>query len=145
MSISRVEFDRVREYHPTLQSLAAWEARGRVGAVVVVMQGRRGGQAGWWLWGPRGRVAYTVALDLSSIQDNIPPAWILSPGDDVLRHLNVFHGGHCPLFGRLLPLVCWGSFAQAWTSVPRAHRTLGAALEYLRQLLNHQNPHSPAR
>ena len=50
------------------------------------------------------------------------------------------------MYEKTLPKLCWGpDYATQWTRARREHRTLGAAIEYLRQFLNDQNPDSPAR
>ena len=128
MGISRQELERTREYHPTLRSLTEWETAGPIiNAVVLDIEGRTGGQKGWWLWGPNSRQVYQVILNLCAIRTAIPAAWVLSPADAEIRHLNVFHGNPCPVLGRPLPMICWGSFAHVWTAAAPEKRTLGAA------------------
>jgi hypothetical protein len=97
------------------------------------------------LWGPSARQTYEVVFDTSDTANAIPDAWVVAPTDSEIRHLNVFHARECRLLGRPLPQVCWKDFAAQWVRARRQQRTLGAALEYLNQLLNHQNPLSPAR
>jgi hypothetical protein len=145
MGVSRQHFECIREFHPTLRVIRECPHSGEIDAVSVQMLGRRGGRTGWWLWSPNARQTYEVVLDTSNIANVIPDAWIISPTDGEIRHLNVFHNQECRLLGRSLPRVCWWDFATEWARARPEQRTLGAVLEYLNQLLNHQNPSSAAR
>jgi hypothetical protein len=77
----------------------------------------------------------------------IPPAWVTVPADREIRHVNVWPASHshCQWTGTGLPSLCWHEFAAAWSAAPSQHQTLGALLEYAKQLLNTENHDSPAR
>ena len=146
MGVSREELEQVQAYEPTLRPVARGSRSGRIYAVSVKVKGRRGGERGWVFRTPKSRQVFEVILDVSNIESEIPEAWVVSPPDSRIRHLNIFHGQHCPVLKKSLPKLCWGpDYAAQWGNAPRQHRTLGAAIEYLRQFLNDQNPDSPAR
>jgi hypothetical protein len=148
MGVPKRDLELVRAYRPELQVLRECPHSGQVTAVLVRIEGQRGGESGWWLWSPDARQTYDVVLDTSNIANAIPDAWILSPPDERIRHVNIItllRSRPCPILGRKLPEICWGGFADQWVRARPEQRTLGPALEYLEQLLNHQNIRSAAR
>lgn len=144
MSVTRVELERLREQHPSLKALNP-SKRGPIDYVLVEMTGKRGGKSGWLWWGPNATTTFGLLLDVRDLASGIPDAWVLSPEDEEIRHCNIFRSKPCPVVGKARPKVCWGDFAAAWAKAPREQRRLGAALDYLRQLLNNQNLESIAR
>lgn len=113
-----------------------------VAAVSVVVNGIRGGHH-------EGRVDYHLIVDVSRLQLGLPKIWVTEPADADIRHVNIWRDSHsdgfCSWLGVSLPHLCWFSFEAAWASAPAQSRTLGAALEYAKQLLNTENHDSPAR
>lgn len=121
------------------QSLAA---AGDVVAIRVTVSGIRGG-------GRRDRQNYELILDVTQLDSQLPKAWVVSPPDPQIRHVNIWPAtqgdGLCPWLGVQLPSLCWFRFKEAWSSAPPQSRTLGSALEFTKQLLNTENHDSPAR
>ncbi|CAL9638454.1 hypothetical protein [Streptomyces sp. enrichment culture] len=99
--------------------------------------------------GSRIRQDYRLVLDVSALHRRLPPVWVVAPADAQIRHVNIWRSvgeaAWCPSLGMRLPHVCWSSYTDAWTDARLSHRTLGAALEYVKQLLNTENHDSPAR
>lgn len=116
------------------------ESSAVVMAVRVRIEGIRGGRS-------RVRCLYELIIDTSSLARGIPPVWVASPPDHEIKHVNIWpaHKSFCRWTGTQLPSICWNTFATAWSAAPLRSRTLGAALEYARQLLNTENHDSPAR
>jgi len=113
---------------------------GRVLAVRVTVEGIRGGRSA-------ARCAYDLIVETSNLAGPIPTVWVASPSDQQIRHVNIWpaHKSFCRWAGVNLPSFCWNTFATAWSAAPPRSRTLGAALEYAKQLLNTENHDSPAR
>jgi hypothetical protein len=113
---------------------------GAVQAVEVSINGIRG-------MGSRLSCRYGLIIDTSALTAAIPPVWVRSPADAAIRHVNIWHSGEsfCRWAGTNLPSFCWYQFGTAWTDAPAASRTLGAALEYIKQFLNTENHDSSAR
>jgi hypothetical protein len=93
------------------------------------------------------RCRYTLIVDTSTIAVEIPPVWVAAPSDAEIRHVNIWPArkSFCKWTGARLPSFCWNTFAHGWLTAPQRSRTLGAALEYAKQLLNTENHDSPAR
>ncbi|MFF4021012.1 hypothetical protein [Streptomyces sp. NPDC001843] len=140
-----------RETRPTTLLMARWRAllaaqpltgQPDVVAVTVGMRGIAGG--GSWI-----RQDYGLVLDVSALHRRLPTVWITAPTDVQIRHVNIWRsaddGAWCPWLGMRLPYVCWFTYADAWSGASPSNRTLGAALEYVKQLLNTENHDSPAR
>lgn len=109
-------------------------------AVRVVVEGIRGGRSS-------ARCPYDLIIDTTNLGGAIPQVWVASPPDREIRHVNIWpaHKSFCRWTGTQLPSFCWNTFATAWSAALPRSRTLGAALEYARQLLNTENHDSPAR
>jgi hypothetical protein len=99
--------------------------------------------------GRPGRLLYELVLDVRRPDRAIPTTWVVTPPDAAIRHANVWpadhEGGHCPWLGQDLPHLCWFRFEDVWAAAPATSRTVGAALDLARQLLNTENHDSPAR
>lgn len=119
---------------------SAGAASRQVQAVRVPIDGIRGGRS-------TARCRYELIVDTSSLAQAIPPTWIASPPDSEIKHVNVWpeSKNYCKWTGTWLPSICWYKFANSWLQAPAESRTLGAALEYAKQLLNTENHDSPAR
>lgn len=95
------------------------------------------------------RIDYELVVDVSRLGKRLPTVWVTAPDDTRIRHVNIFRAerpdGLCPWLGVRLPYLCWFSYENPWSAAPARHRTLGAVLEYVRQLLNRENHDSPAR
>jgi hypothetical protein len=93
------------------------------------------------------RCRYELIIDTTDLDAAIPPVWVRSPGDADIKHVNIWHAreSFCRWAGINLPSFCWYQFAGAWTAAPASSRTLGAALEYIKQFLNEENHDSRAR
>lgn len=134
--------DRSRRLLSRLLAKAGMQREPTVLAIHVVVSGIRGG-------GSRAPVDYELLLDVTELHSRLPAAWILEPSDVDIRHVNIFNATSgdalCPWLDASLPNVCWFRFADAWSAAPPHHRTLSAALEFLKQLLNTENHDSPAR
>jgi hypothetical protein len=113
---------------------------GPVVAVRVGVEGIRGMRS-------TQRCRYTLIVDTSAIAFTIPQVWVAAPADAEIRHVNIWpaHKSFCRWTGTHLPSFCWRTFADGWTEAPQRSRTLGAALEYAKQLVNTENHDSPAR
>jgi len=113
---------------------------GPVLAVKVWVDGIRGGRS-------KVRCRYQLIIDTSHLQQAIPDVWVISPPDREIKHVNIWpsHKSFCKWSGTRLPSICWYTYANGWLAAPAKSRTLGAALEYIKQLLNTENHDSPAR
>jgi hypothetical protein len=126
-----------RPYQP---GLADPTAAGPVLAVRVGIDGIRGGRS-------TARCRYQLIIDTTDLAKAIPDVWVVSPTDGEIKHVNIWpaHKSLCRWSGTKLPSFCWYTYANAWLAAPRRSRTLGAALEYVKQLLNTENHDSLAR
>ncbi|WP_345541983.1 hypothetical protein [Phytohabitans rumicis] len=121
-----------------------WSARrtggGPVLAVRVRVEGIRGMRS-------TARCRYDLIVDTTNLTALLPAVWIAAPPDHEIRHVNVWpaRNSFCRWSGRKLPSLCWHTYARGWAEAPPHARTLGAALEYAKQLLNTENHDSPAR
>ncbi|MFD5451022.1 hypothetical protein [Streptomyces sp. NPDC127100] len=99
--------------------------------------------------GSRIRRDYHLVMDVGALHRRLPDVWITAPDDAQIRHVNIWRSdgeaAWCPALGVRLPHLCWFTYTQAWADARQSHRTLGAALEYVKQLLNTENHDSPAR
>ena len=93
------------------------------------------------------RCRYQLIIDTTHLQQAIPDVWVISPPDGEIKHVNIWPSrkSFCKWSGTWLPSVCWYTYANGWLAAPAKSRTLGAALEYVKQLLNTENNDSPAR
>jgi hypothetical protein len=109
-------------------------------AVRVPVEGVVGGHS-------QTRCRYELIVETTDLQRAIPPIWVTSPPDEVIKHVNIWPTNHsfCRWAGRNLPSLCWNTFNQAWLRAPHTAQRLGNALELARQLLNAENHDSPAR
>jgi hypothetical protein len=158
VGVSDEVIGRLKEAHPSLTVAArrntssspfmtalrglflAEDALGPVSAVKVTIDGIRGG-------GKTTRVPYELIVETMRLRSAIPAVWVMSPEDSQIEHVNIWraHKSHCRWSGTDLPSLCWDSFGTGWMTAEPASRTLGAALEYVKQLLNTENHDSPAR
>ena len=72
MGVSQTDVAKADCYVPGLRGLSPSGVPGDVGAVAVRVEGRRGGEAGWWRWGPDAKQVYDVLLDVRTIAVEIP-------------------------------------------------------------------------
>ncbi|MEU6293099.1 hypothetical protein [Streptomyces sp. NPDC046988] len=99
--------------------------------------------------GSRIRQDYQLVMEVATLHRRLPEVWITAPDDGEIRHVNIWRpdtdAAWCPALGMRLPHLCWFTYTEAWADARYSHRTLGAALEYVKQLLNTENHDSPAR
>ncbi|MFE2102397.1 MULTISPECIES: hypothetical protein [unclassified Streptomyces] len=99
--------------------------------------------------GSRIRQDYQLVMDVGMLHQRLPTVWITAPANAQIRHVNIWppkgDAAWCPWLGLRLPHVCWFTYTDAWSDAQLSSRTLGAALEYVKQLLNTENHDSPAR
>jgi hypothetical protein len=144
MPLTDESIARLKETYPSLVVLArdnepAPQPR-NILAVRVTVDGIRGGRS-------TARCAYRLIIDTRTMSSEIPPVWIAAPSDDEIKHVNIWRASHsfCRWTGTDLPSICWHTYARAWSAAPVAWRTLGAVLEYAKQLLNTENHESVTR
>ncbi len=162
MGVAEETITRLRDHYPDITVLArqravptkslVWtslrsrladrgsDTSGPVLAVQLTVDGIEGGRS-------RTRCHYRLIIDTGDLRKAIPPVWVLFPGDDQIKHVNIWpaHKNFCRWTGTSLPSFCWFRFADGWSRAPEQARTLGAALEYVKQLLSTENHDSPAR
>jgi hypothetical protein len=144
MDLTEEAITRLRQTYPNLVVVA--RANGpasqpkKVLAVRVTVEGIRGGRS-------TARCAYDLIIDTSTMSSEIPPVWVAAPPDDEIKHVNIWRASHsyCRWTATDLPSICWHTYARAWSKAPVSWRTLGAALEYVKQLLNTENHESVTR
>jgi hypothetical protein len=143
MPVSQADFVRAKGYFLSLDA-ANSDANGNVTVIAVTIQGIVGCKS---TLRRNSKMAYRV---LASVNDltaaALPDAWIVSPREDQVEHINIFPATRvCPLTGVYLPRICWGSGDAAWKQQRPGHRTLGSFLEFTRVVLVGTNFDSPAR
>jgi hypothetical protein len=144
MSLTDESVARLKRTYPSLVVLARGNEPApqpkKVLAVRVTVDGVRGGRS-------TAPCAYQLIIDTSTMGTEIPAVWIADPPDDEIKHVNIWRASHsfCRWAGTDLPSICWHTYARAWSRAPLTWRTLGAALEYVKQLLNTENHESVTR
>jgi hypothetical protein len=140
MGLREADVELLSGYYPGLRVIARQAGPAPVLAVEVPITGIIG-------MGSAGKRDYQLIIDTTDLVAAIPPVWVRSPSDAAIRHVNIWHAreSFCHWAGINLPSFCWSSFADGWTAAPAGCRTLGAALEYIRQFVNTENHDSRAR
>jgi hypothetical protein len=140
MGLREADIELIRAYYPGLRVIARQTGPAPVQAVEVPVTGIVGKQMTL-------RCRYELIIDTTDLAAAIPPVWVKSPRDAEIKHVNIWHAreNFCRWAGTNLPSFCWYQFAAAWTAAPADSRTLGAALEYVKQFLNTENHDSRAR
>jgi hypothetical protein len=89
---------------------------------------------------------YRVLALVKDLESDLPVAWIASPPDDQIEHVNIWEARSlCPITGTRLPDICWGTADEAWDALDPGQRKLGNFLELTRQILGEANLESAAR
>jgi hypothetical protein len=92
------------------------------------------------------RTNYRVLASVKDLESELPVAWIASPPDGQIEHVNIWEARHiCPFTGTMLPDICWGTTDSQWAAIAPSQRKLGNFLEVTRQILAHANLESAAR
>ena len=139
MGIREEDVELLAPHYPGLRVIARQAGLEPVLAVEVPVTGIIGKQSTL-------RCRYVLIVDTTDLVGAIPPVWVKSPVDAEIKHVNIWHAreNFCPWTGTNLPSFCWYQFGHGWTDAP-GFRTLGAALEYVKQFLNTENHDSRAR
>jgi hypothetical protein len=140
MGIREADVELLTGYYPGLRVIARQAGPAPVLAVEASITGIIGMHS-------TGKRDYQLIIETVDLVAAIPQVWVRSPSDAVIRHVNIWHAreSFCCWAGIDLPSFCWSSYADGWTAAPAASRTLGAALEYIRQFVNMENHDSRAR
>ncbi len=142
MVLRKAEIERLKPDYPSLQAIGLGSAFSfaPVLAVTVSVKGVRGMQS-------TRRCSYDLIIETASLSSAIPPVWVRHPEDAEIKHVNIWPAGQsfCRWAGINLPSFCWDEYGDEWLNVPVSWRTLGAALEYVKQFLNTENHDSAAR
>lgn len=142
MAVPPGDFRTAKGQYLSLEALMT-DRDGWITAIAVTLEGIVGGD------NPRRRLIraqYRVLASVQNLQGALPIAWIASPRDDDIDHVNIFHPNKvCPFVGSMLPEICWGLSPSAWQSLSAGERTLANFLEAARQVLANTNFASRAR
>jgi hypothetical protein len=141
MAVTQADF---RAAHGQFLSLAPVATdRGHITAIAVNIEGIVGGHnARRRQW----RATYRVLASVRNLESELPAAWIASPPDGDIEHVNIWNARYvCPLTGTMLPDICWGTSDSQWEAIDPSQRKLGNFLEMTRQILAHANLDSAAR
>lgn len=142
MALRKAEVELLKADYPSLgvMVLSPISPLASVAAVSVSIAGILGMNS-------RIRCRYDLIVETTSLTSAIPPVWVTHPRDADIKHVNIWHAGEdfCRWTGTDLPSFCWDEFGEEWLNAPASWRTLGAALEYIKQFLNTENHDSAAR
>jgi hypothetical protein len=142
MALQRRAVEALTAGYPSLKTLALASSLplASVSAVSVSVSGIQGMKS-------RLRCRYDLIIETASLATAIPPVWVTYPRDIDIKHVNIWRASHsfCRWTGTDLPSFCWYEFGTQWLQNPLDWRTLGAALEYIKQFLNTENHDSAAR
>ena len=139
MGVSNSEYKRLWVRNNTAEVISR-DAFGDISGIKLRVKGIRGGK------GRRSRETlwYTVFIDVETIRsDNIPRVWVMSPSEDAIKHVNIFHPIRCAKLGVDLPMICWGDYKREWANTPKYNRTLVSLVHRLEFVLSDQNFNSP--
>jgi hypothetical protein len=141
MAVSRAEFLAAKGHFFSLD-IAAADGSDAITVISVTLLGVRGSKSPY-----RRSVAmeYRLLADVSNLRSGLPDAWIVSPQEAQIEHVNIFRPKMCSLTRTQLPRICWGLSNEAWLAAPENERTMGNYLEVARQILGSANLDSTAR
>ena len=141
MPVSQYEFEKLWGLNPSA-TIAAKNALGGISAIRLKITGISGGL------GPRSRtnIPYNLYIDVDKIRSNeAPRAWIESPPDSQITHVNVWPPMMCPKLGRELPWIPACEDNHTWETRPKSERTLPMLCDMLQHVLMNQDFSCPAR
>jgi hypothetical protein len=142
MGLRKAEVELLKADYPSLKVVAISSVRplAPVLAVAVDIDGIRGMNSSL-------PCRYKLIIETTRVAAAIPPVWVTSPRDAEIKHVNIWPAkeSFCRWAGINLPSFCWGGFGDEWMNALVSWRTLGAALEYIKQFLNSENHDSAAR
>jgi hypothetical protein len=142
MALRRREVEVLTADYPSLKVLALTSSLplASVAAVSVSVCGIQGMNSTL-------RYRYDLIIETTSLAATIPPVWVRHPRDADIKHVNIYRAGKsfCRWAGTDLPSFCWDEFGDGWRNSAPNWRTLGSALEYIKQFLNTENHDSAAR